>query len=67
MKEIEAAHRVGISRNNRPQAMIVRFARRDSRMEVLKNRKCRKNSQFIVTEDLTRLIVLLTELKSPQD
>ena len=59
MKEIEAAHRVGISRNNRPQAMIIRFARRDSRMEVLKNRKCLKNSPFVVTEDLTRLNVLL--------
>ena len=55
MKDIEVAHRVDISRNNRPQAMVVRFVRRDSRVEVLKTENNSKSRLFVVTEDLSRL------------
>ena len=59
IEEISAAHRVGFARNNKPQPMIVRFATRECRMSIIRNRKTLKHSPFVITEDLTNQNVQL--------
>lgn len=58
--DIEVAHRVQVSRrqadgaNNKPPAIIVKFARRDVRDRVLRARSALKNTGITFSEDLTK-------------
>ena len=64
--DIEAAHRVKQRvRDGKPRPMIVRFARRDRRFDVLKKRSCLKQTGFSINEDITRRnLQLLNRLKN---
>lgn len=50
---MEVVHRVGISRNGRPQAIIAKFVRPDDRDRVLRARSVLKGSGISISEDLT--------------
>ena len=53
--DIDAAHRVGASHNNRPRGIIVRFYRRTIRNDIIRARRALKGSAVSIREDLTRL------------
>lgn len=60
--DLEAAHRIGPIRRDddtRPRPIIVRFARRDRRYDVLSKRRDLENTGFSIFEDITRRNLLL--------
>ena len=58
-KDIDAAHRVGKSNKNNKysRSMIVRFVRRDTKFEIMRNRKKLKGSGVVVADDLCQEII----------
>lgn len=70
--DIDQCHRVGVNRkqigiagDNKPRALIVRFANARSREQVLQNRRQLKGSGYVIHEDLTkgRIAVLNNAIK----
>ena len=53
--DIDAAHRIGRPRNDKPRAIIVKFFRRDDKQRVIGARRKLKHSDYVITEDLTEL------------
>ena len=53
--DIDAAHRIGRPRNDKPRAIIVKFFRRDDKQRVIGARRKLKHSHYVITEDLTEL------------
>ena len=54
-KDIEASHRIGRARDDKPPAIIVRFHNRDIKQRVIRARRELKGSKYVITEDLTTL------------
>ena len=57
--DLDAAHRVGRGRNEKPPAIIARFFRRDDCHRILTSRRALKGSGFVITDDLTHMNVKL--------
>ena len=57
--DIDAAHRIGKPRGDKPPAIIVRFFRRDHRDQIIVKRRELRGTGYGITEDLTRLNLLL--------
>lgn len=53
INEIDRSHRVGLSRNGKPRAILVKFVSYRCRAEVFKRKKLLKNSPISIKEDLT--------------
>jgi septal ring factor EnvC (AmiA/AmiB activator) len=66
-EDVEAAHRVGRKFPDRPQAIIVRFTRRDTKQQILSARRQLKGSGISISEDLTQTNAqLLNRLKNSE-
>ena len=53
--DIDAAHRIGRSRDEKPPAIIVRFFKRDIISKILAIRRDLKKTGYVITVDLTNL------------
>ena len=53
--DIDAAHRIGRSRDEKQPAIIVRFFKRDIISKILATRRDLKKTGYVITEDLTNL------------
>ncbi len=63
--EINRAHRLGSSRDGKPRSIIAQLCQYESKVKLIKNRRCLKGSSVVVKEDLTqynqKLLVMLSK------
>ena len=53
--DVDIAHRLGDYRSSKPRSVIVKFTRRQTKVNVLKNAKKFKGTNIFINEDLTKL------------
>ncbi|KAH3787546.1 hypothetical protein DPMN_165672 [Dreissena polymorpha] len=65
--DIDVAHRLGKFAKNKSRPVIVKFLRRQTKIEIMKKAKMLKGSRLFINEDLTKLNaeVLRLRLKEP--
>ncbi|KAH3727889.1 hypothetical protein DPMN_053835 [Dreissena polymorpha] len=66
--DIDVAHRLGKFAKNKSRPVIVKFLRRQTKIEIMKRAKMLKGSRLFINEDLTKLnaeVLASLRLKEP--